>query len=369
MLGQDDAFALFNLTGTANVAADLAVAGPGSPPVPLVTPFTGADLVRAPGLDHVFNLRASYGDEVDKLVRHLTTVGVPRIAVLWVNNAFGRDGLAGVRRRWTSVDRSSMPMRPSSPIHPTWRRPVRHWWPPIPRPIILITGRPRSRFHQAPQAQPGCAFLYALSGQVRRRPCARAGGRRGVVVTSVVPFPWSQAAPGAQVPCGTAGGRLGPACVSFIGLEAHMNARLVVEGLKRAGRDLTGAALHRRWSPCATSTWAASSWTTAKACVRGSQFVDLTIIGKGRTVNPVRMVCGLLIATQRVHVVGFDAEPAVADFVADQSGLPRRHHGDRQIVSRRVENDIHRYTYKRACGALAPVINALDAWACSSATA
>ena len=59
MLGQDGVFALFNLTGTANVAAALPLLAQESPAVPLITPFTGADLVRAPGLDHVFNLRAS----------------------------------------------------------------------------------------------------------------------------------------------------------------------------------------------------------------------------------------------------------------------------------------------------------------------
>ena len=71
------------LTGTANVGAD--------PPVPLISPFTGANLLRDPPINHVFNVRASYGDEVEKLVQHLTTLGVQRNSVLWMSNGFGKD--------------------------------------------------------------------------------------------------------------------------------------------------------------------------------------------------------------------------------------------------------------------------------------
>ena len=38
-----------------------------------------------------------------------------------------------------------------------------------------------------------------------------------------------------------------------------------------------------------------------------------------------------------------------------------RHHGDGQIVSRRVEGDIHRYTYKELAARSRQLANALDA--------
>jgi hypothetical protein len=47
-----------------------------------------------------------------------------------------------------------------------------------------------------------------------------------------------------------------------------------------------------------------------------------------------------------------------------------RHHGDAEIVSRRVEGDIHRYTYREVARARARLANALDAHeAAGSATA
>ena len=79
------------LTGTANVGAVLTLLDKEDPPVPSISPFTGANLLRDPPINHVFNVRASYGDEVEKLVQHLTTLGVQRNSVLWMSNGFGKD--------------------------------------------------------------------------------------------------------------------------------------------------------------------------------------------------------------------------------------------------------------------------------------
>ncbi len=56
-----------NLTGTANVGAILPLLAKENPPVPLISPFTGRVLLREPPINHVFDVRASYGDEVEKL--------------------------------------------------------------------------------------------------------------------------------------------------------------------------------------------------------------------------------------------------------------------------------------------------------------
>jgi acyl-CoA synthetase (AMP-forming)/AMP-acid ligase II len=46
-----------------------------------------------------------------------------------------------------------------------------------------------------------------------------------------------------------------------------------------------------------------------------------------------------------------------------------RHHGDGEIVSRRVEGDIHRYTYRDLAGRARQLANALDGLAWGRATA
>lgn len=61
----------------------------------------------------------------------------------------------------------------------------------------------------------------------------------GVVVTSVVPFPWSQSLPVAREYRELLKKAGMQETVSFIGLEVFINAKVLVEGLRRAGKDPT----------------------------------------------------------------------------------------------------------------------------------
>ena len=60
MIEKESVFALMNMTGTSNVAAILPLLEKENPPLPLIAPFTGADLMRYSPINHVFNVRASY---------------------------------------------------------------------------------------------------------------------------------------------------------------------------------------------------------------------------------------------------------------------------------------------------------------------
>jgi branched-chain amino acid transport system substrate-binding protein len=64
----------------------------------LFFPFTGAEPQRLPPFDDfVFNLRASYGQETAGLVDHFFKIGRQKIAVFYQVDAYGRSGWDGVR--------------------------------------------------------------------------------------------------------------------------------------------------------------------------------------------------------------------------------------------------------------------------------
>src|SRR2546427_697255 len=84
----DDVFALFGYVGTSTSMAALPLLQKAR--VPLFAPLTGADALRQPQLAHlVFNVRASYADETALMVRHLTGLGLKKVAVLHQNDAYG----------------------------------------------------------------------------------------------------------------------------------------------------------------------------------------------------------------------------------------------------------------------------------------
>ena len=93
---EDKVFALFGYVGTPTSAASLPIFTEAK--VPFIAPFTGAELLRDPFNKQVFNVRASYYDETEKIVEQLVSVGIKKIAVFYQNDAYGKAGLAGMER-------------------------------------------------------------------------------------------------------------------------------------------------------------------------------------------------------------------------------------------------------------------------------
>ncbi len=98
LLEKDRALLLFNYVGTPTVTRCLPLLKRHRDPAYLFFPFTGAQPQRTPPYgDFVFNLRASYYQETGGLVDHFVAAGRKRIAVLYQIDAYGRNGWAGVR--------------------------------------------------------------------------------------------------------------------------------------------------------------------------------------------------------------------------------------------------------------------------------
>jgi ABC-type branched-subunit amino acid transport system substrate-binding protein len=90
-IAEDNTFALFGTFGTPNNEALIPIAQ--SAGLPVFMPYTGAPSIRSKTSKGVYNLRASYADEVERLIEHLNTVGVKKIAIAYQNNAFGKEVL------------------------------------------------------------------------------------------------------------------------------------------------------------------------------------------------------------------------------------------------------------------------------------
>ena len=97
---RDNVFALFGYVGTPTVTRVLPMLKKfQEKKVYLFFPFTGAQPQREPPYgDFAFNLRASYRQETAGLVDNFVRIGRRRIAVFYQADAYGRSGWAGVRR-------------------------------------------------------------------------------------------------------------------------------------------------------------------------------------------------------------------------------------------------------------------------------
>ena len=95
LIDQESVFALIGAVGTPTSRSAVPVAEDRG--VPYIAPFTGAGLLRDPGLQVVVNLRASYNQETEEMVARLTEDrGFQRIGIVYQDDSYGRAGYNGV---------------------------------------------------------------------------------------------------------------------------------------------------------------------------------------------------------------------------------------------------------------------------------
>lgn len=92
---EDKIFALFCYVGTPTTVEVLPLVEDAR--IPLLGMFTGADALRKPFKPYVINIRPSYYQETREAVRHMVEdLGITGIAVFYQYDAFGFDGLTGI---------------------------------------------------------------------------------------------------------------------------------------------------------------------------------------------------------------------------------------------------------------------------------
>jgi len=97
LLGDDKVFAIAGAVGTPTSVATQPLADKAG--APFIGAFTGTEALRAPYKASVVNVRASYFEETEAMVEHLTKdIGASKIAIMYQDDAYGQAGLAGVKR-------------------------------------------------------------------------------------------------------------------------------------------------------------------------------------------------------------------------------------------------------------------------------
>lgn len=97
LLTDEKVFAIAGSVGTPTAMATLPIASAAG--APFIGAFTGSGALRDPYKPLVMNVRASYFEETEAMVAHLTKdLGATRIAIMYQDDAFGQAGLAGLKR-------------------------------------------------------------------------------------------------------------------------------------------------------------------------------------------------------------------------------------------------------------------------------
>jgi branched-chain amino acid transport system substrate-binding protein len=238
LVERDGVFALLSVMGTPN--NELVLPYIHGKRVPYVAPFTGAGSIRKTDYDTVFHVRASYADEARKIVQHLVTVGIVKVAIVQQNNSFGRDVADSLLAALAANKIKPMAQVSVENSAADAAAAAEKALQPDPTVVILATaGKATVDVIQAIQKRRRGTSIYTLSVMGTRGSVKALGADgAGVVVSQVMPFPWNsgnslvrtyQQAMAAQ----------GVTEYSYLGLEGCLNALVLVEGLRRSGANLT----------------------------------------------------------------------------------------------------------------------------------
>ena len=279
LMADPNTFALFNCMGTANVEAMLPMVLESG--IPFFAPFTGAQLSRVPQRN-VFNIRASYAEEAEKLVQHLNTLGIKRIAIAYQANSFGKEVFNATQR---SMAKLGLPDGPSATVEnnasdaATAAAKIAQAQPEAV--LIGLAGKPAMEFVKSFRALRRGTSLYGLSVLGTSANIAALGADGvGMALTQVMPLPTNPVVPVSREfmqAWKAIGAKAEP---SHLALEGYINARVFCEALQRAGKNPTRAGfIDATWSLRKLDLGGFEVHATEPGR-NASRFVELTLVGR-----------------------------------------------------------------------------------------
>ncbi|MEK7530251.1 MAG: ABC transporter substrate-binding protein [Patescibacteria group bacterium] len=241
LINEDKVFVLFNYVGTPTGVKVMPVVADAK--VPLVGMFTGAEAFRNPLQRYIFNIRGSYYQETELATRYFVdNLGLKKIAVLYQADAFGIAGFEGTKialdkrglkpvatgtyeRNTVDVEEGTRAITASDAQAVI----MIGTYSPLAKSVELIKGdRPEMLFHTVSFVGPE-AFIHELNGKTDN-----------VFVTQVVPPTYYGELFDAVKRYNDGLAKYYPDTeATFGGLEGYVNTKILAEGIRLAGTELT----------------------------------------------------------------------------------------------------------------------------------
>ena len=280
LIQEDKVFALVSYVGTPTTMAAMPIFTGAK--VPLIGPFTGAEALRSPVNRYIFNVRASYYDETEKIVEQLVSTGNHKIAVFYQDDAYGQAGLKGVQ---IAMDKRGMKIVALGKVERNTVKvqdAVKTINAAQPDGVIMISAYTSiAEFVREMKAAGSTTQFHNVSfvGSTALADALKDEGY-GVAISQVVPYPWS---PSVHVvkEYEEVLAKAGHTDFNFSSLEGYIVGKVVVEALHRAGKEPTREKLVTALEAMNNVDLGDFVVSFSPTNHSGSKFVDLTMIGHG----------------------------------------------------------------------------------------
>ena len=279
LIGEDKVFLLFGYTGRNTSEAALPIITQAN--IPFFGAATGGESIHGVFNKNVFNVRASYKLETQALVNFLVTTGQKKIGMIYhkddltksnlkmTEDATAQHGFALVGS--ASVDRNSSDVKEAlggmSKLNPD-------------AVICVAAVKPLSEFVRQMRASgAGSQFLSVscVGSAIVKELKSEAAG---VIMAQVVPLPTKKGIPVVSEYQNALAAVGAKPDYSFSGLEGFISAKVLVEGLKRSGKNPTRAGFIKAMEGIEDLDLGDYFVGYSPTNHNGSKYVDITVINK-----------------------------------------------------------------------------------------
>ncbi len=241
LIFKDKVFCLFCYVGTPTTVKIIDIVEDNK--IPLLGLFTGADKLRFPFRHYIFNVRSSYYQETNAVVRYFVEEkGLRRLAVFYQYDDYGFDGLKGTqialqKYGLTPVATGSF-VRGTLEIEDALDKIQASGAQAV---IMIGTYSPCAKFIKEARTRKYDPLFHNVSFVGADKLVEELGDAgEGVLVTQVVPPPTQRILLPATEQYSRLLNQYYPQDEpNFVSFEGFINARVLIEALRRTGRDIT----------------------------------------------------------------------------------------------------------------------------------
>ena len=251
--------------------------------LPLVGGIAGGGTMRTSPGRFAFNIRATTVAEIDAMVRHMTSVGQSNIAVIYQDDAFGKSGhpaaLEVFKQRGLKpvLEQALAPDGSNTAAVATALGAA-----PMLNGVILVASPPATVGLITQARKSGMrAQFYNLAAQANATVVQGLGeNTAGVVFTTLVPSPWRTAIGVVKEYQQVLQSTTDQPPYSYVGMEVFINARTLVDGLRKAGRNVQRESLTTALESLGQRQYGPMTVHLGPGQRTGSSYVGLALIDR-----------------------------------------------------------------------------------------
>lgn len=278
LIEEDNVFMIYNSTGTAQTGAIL----------PLLEetrtiafgPVTGASAFRDKFNPYLFHVRASYANEARRIISQLKQMGISRIAVFYQDDGLGKTLLAELRQAATLEKITFVVETKIDPAKPDFAAAAAATEKAQPQAVVLGTAGTTftsyvKAVHQTSIKPSFYGFSVASLDVINRELKEQA---RGIVLTQIMPSLRNATIPVVAEYLKLLREKTPDARPSASQFEGFVHAKLLVEGLRRAGRSLTTESFIKAMEAAGDISFGRFVAKYSPQSHNGSSYVEMAII-------------------------------------------------------------------------------------------